>query len=225
MGDTAKAPFLLTASLTGSEVLPVNRSGSERKTTTQAIADLTVGPFPNEAGGTTFALSGAYTVFKPYSTATGGALGRNFMFGYWWSPGRARTLSTLGAWVNVGVATSAARVALYNVGPDGYPTTLVGYSNEISGATGGLATASVVGGSIAASQRTNYFVALLSGGGADPNLSTFSTSGPTYFIASTTPANPRIGLIVAQTYGVPPATFPAGASASQHFHAPVMFYD
>lgn len=220
MGDTAKAPFLPTATLTGTEVVPVNQAGSERKTTAQAIANLGIGPFPSSALGATFAAGGMYSTFLPASAPVGSTMAQGYIYGYWWSPGKTRTLTTLGSWVNANVAGAVGRVVIYNTGADGYPTSLVGSSAEmnLAVAAGTFVTAAA---NIPVSPRAIYFVGLFMGGPSGSNMVVFSSTGPVYFIA---PAGVRYGMYAFQNYGTPPATFPAGAVASQSVHAPILFY-
>lgn len=147
-----------------------------------------------------------------YTTGTGASTGslrgRPITFG------RDCTLSSIGLVCAVGVATAKARVGLWEVGSDGYPTSLVVESGELDCSTSGRKLTTGLSVSLLASKT--YFFATL-GGTANPNLVVFNNTSPlntghvTATAAGTSFGVPA-GFQVAQAYGEMPTTFPAGAA-------------
>lgn len=127
--------------------------------------------------------------------------------------GRNGTITSLGVMIAGAVVNAVGRVAIYEAGADGAPSTLVVESGQLNLATQGRKSATGLNTRVSSASR--YWAVYL-GGVAAANIQSQNTSTTIGFVgtaAGTSLTNVRL-LTVAQAYGTMPAVFPAGAAVS-----------
>lgn len=156
----------------------------------------------------------------PASVISGGTgTARNIMYSMPLVVGRDGTLTELAIRVLSGTAAKAY-LFVYECAASGYPDALVAVTSEIDCAITGFRNMPV---SAALSASKTYRMGAIFGGTAGPSLYYYTGNAAPLEALHTTMSSGQ-SLQVAQTYGIPPATHPAGASWTTISNHPLVMF-